>query len=118
MKKKRNKLNWFMRWLYSHLLFPAQYLSFKDAGMKDLFWNIITWYNFFIFNNYYTCKVDWYISKKVSARICITNLSTWWRHKTVDFYDIPCDIIQIESDNVTYKQENGVIYEVTYDTPI
>lgn len=47
MIKKRNKLGWFLRWYYSHLLFAAQYVSFKDAGLEELFWNIVTWYHFF-----------------------------------------------------------------------
>ena len=57
MIKKRNKLGWFLRWYYSHLLFAAQYVSFKDAGLEELFWNIVTWYHFFRHFEEFTCKI-------------------------------------------------------------
>lgn len=49
-----------MRWWYSHLIFPAQYVSFKDAGEEELFWNIVTWYHFFRHFEEFTCKIQWY----------------------------------------------------------
>lgn len=32
MIKKRNKLGWFLRWYYSHLLFAAQYVFIRNLA--------------------------------------------------------------------------------------
>lgn len=74
MIKKRSKLGWFLRWYYSHLLFAAQYVSFKDAGLEELFWNIVTWYHFFRHFEEFTCKIQWYVSKDIVAYIYIRDL--------------------------------------------
>ena len=66
-----------MRWLYSHLIFPVQYVSFKDAGEEEMFWNIVTWYDFFRNYKDFVCKIKWYISKDIVAFIYIENLKDW-----------------------------------------
>lgn len=53
-----------MRWWYSHLIFPAQYVSFKDAGEEELFWNIVTWYHFFNHYKDFVCKIQWYYQQR------------------------------------------------------
>lgn len=117
MIKKRNKLGWFLRWYYSHLLFAAQYVSFKDADEEELFWNIVTWYHFFNHHKDFVCKIQWYISKDIVAYIYIRNLEDW-STKAVYFNDKPCELIQVTDDLTPYKQVDGNIYEITGDSPV
>lgn len=64
-----------MRWWYSHLIFPAQYVSFKDAGEEELFWNIVTWYHFFNHHKDLYAKFSG-ISVKISW---LTSISETWK---------------------------------------
>lgn len=106
-----------MRWWYSHLIFPVQYVSFKDAGEEELFWNIVTWYHFFNHYEEFVCKIKWYISKDIVAYIYINNLQDW-STKAVYFNDKPCELIQVTDDLTPYKQVDGNIYEITGDSPV
>lgn len=113
----KNRLGWFMRWWYSHLLFPAQYVSFKDAGEEELFWNIVTWYHFFNHHKDFVCKIDWWVLEDNSTCIYIVSLIDW-SFKEVYFHDKPCPIIQVTDALTTYKQEDGKIYKITGDSSV
>lgn len=117
MIKKRNKLEWFLRWYYSHLLFAAQYVSFKDAGLEELFWNIVTWYHFFRHFEEFTCKIQWYVSKDMVAYIFIRNLADW-STKSICFNDKPCPLVQVTENLDCYKQVDGAIYEISNGSPV
>lgn len=117
MIKKRNKLGWFLRWYYSHLLFAAQYVSFKDAGLEELFWNIVTWYHFFRHFEEFTCKIQWYVSKDMVAYIFIRNLADW-STKSICFNDKPCPLVQVTENLDCYKQVDGAIYEISNGSPV
>ena len=118
MKKKKNKLGWFMRWWYSHLIFPAQYVSFKNTGQEELFWNIVTWYHFFFRSHFdFACKIKWYISRDIVAYIYIRSL-TDLSSKAIYFNDKPCELIQVTDSLTPYKQVDGKIYEITGDSPV
>ena len=117
MIKKRNKLGWFLRWYYSHLLFAAQYVSFKDAGLEELFWNIVTWYHFFRHFEEFTCKIQWYVSKDMVACIFIRNLADW-STKSICFNDKPCPLVQVTENLDCYKQVDGAIYEISNGSPV
>lgn len=117
MIKRKNKLGWFLRWWYSHLLFVGQYVSFKDAGQEELFWNIVTWYHFFHNHKDFACKVQWYVSDEIVAYIYIRGLIDW-TSKAVYFRDIPCPLIQVTDALTCYKQVDGAIYEISSESPI
>ena len=46
-------------------------MSFKDAGLEELFWNIVTWYHFFRHFEEFTCKIQWYVLKDEDAEILV-----------------------------------------------
>lgn len=50
---------------------------FQNAGLEELFWNIVTWYHFFRHFEEFTCKIQWYVSKDMAAYIFIRNLADW-----------------------------------------
>lgn len=106
-----------MRWWYSRLIFPTQYVSFKDANEEELFWNIVTWYHFFNHYKDFECKIQWYFSKDIVAYIYIRNFE-YLSAKAVYFNYKPCEIIQASLDLTPYKQVDGDIYEITYDSPV
>lgn len=101
----------------SHLLFAAQYVSFKDAGLEELFWNIVTWYHFFRHFEEFTCKIQWYVSKDMVAYIFIRNLADW-STKSICFNDKPCPLVQVTENLDCYKQVDGAIYEISNGSPV
>lgn len=117
MKKRKNKLGWFVRWWYSHLTFPAQYVSFKDSGEEELFWNIVTWHHFFNHYKDFECKIQWYISKEIVACIYIRNLKDL-STKAIYFNNKPCELIQVTNGLASYKQVDGNIYKIIYDSSV
>lgn len=115
MLKKKYKLSWLVKWWYSHFTFMGEFVSFSEANRLEMFWNILTWYRFFSWTHH--VDISWYCSEEVSARIVLWDPEGDYV-KIISFYNTPLPLVQIGSELTTYKQVDGIIYEICGDSPI
>lgn len=96
-------------------MFRGQYISFVECGCKNVFWNLVTWYNFFKFNKIYDSEINWYPRNHWFAELIIIDKANMERRTILFGNEIP--VLQ-DTYLRTYKQINGDIYEITLDTHV
>ena len=103
-----------MRWWYSHLIWPKKYRKLKNHSNTQMFWNALTWYHFFCFKLDYYTRLSWF-GKNFTIRLEIL-AEDLYPVKTVYFMYSGTPVIEVEGK--VYKQEDGEIYELSYETPV
>lgn len=104
------KLNKFQKWLYKTFIFKGQYISFKDIGRLDLFWNIVSWYHFFNFKfKNGNAILAWRNSSSETGVLSVWNEATFELLCCVHFSYTVCKIIQVGEELETYKYDDNCI---------
>ena len=108
------KLSWIRRWLCAHIHYAWEYALFLDRNEIRLFWNIITWYEYF--------KREFRKKRYVSLEFhfigdIVATLKVYSRFETileVKFASKEVPIIRDKDFNI-YKQYDGCVYKLSYN---
>lgn len=108
------KLSKFKKFLYRRIYFPRVYKLHKDLYETDLFWNIISWYEFFKrkFGEQYKVSFEF-----ILVDDCIGRLIVYNKTETVLKIKFPNKVLNfIRDENLNiYCQCYGYVYELKSD---